>query len=149
MQITRATDYAVRVMVTLAAVPDGQKMQLETLAEATGVRATFLSKILQRLVHRGLVLSHRGTGGGFCLKVLPDSVTLLEVIEAMEGPLQLNVCMGEGTGCERKTSCATYPYWLDARTALKTVLSAVSIAQLAEQTAANFGSHLDVRERKN
>ena len=131
-------------MVELAVVPEGQKMQLQTLAEATGVRATFLSKILQRLVHRGLVLSHRGTGGGFCLKVLPDSVTLLQVIEAMEGPLQLNVCMGEGTGCDRKASCATHPYWLDAQVALKTVLGAVTIAQLAEES-----SHLDVQELRN
>jgi Rrf2 family protein len=128
-------------MVELAAAPEGQKVPLETLAEATRVRATFLSKILQRLVHQGLVTSHRGTGGGFCLKVLPDNVTLLQVIEAMEGPIQLNVCVDENAGCDRQTSCASYPYWSEAQTALRTVLGGVSIARLAEQTAANLASH--------
>lgn len=149
MQITRATDYAVRVMVEMAAVPGGQKMQLEALAGATGVRATFLSKILQRLVHEGLVSSHRGTGGGFCLKASAQSVTLLQVIEAMEGPIRLNVCVDEETGCDRKDSCASYSYWLDAQTALKAALGGVSIAELAEQMAARFASHFDITKRKH
>lgn len=136
MQITRATDYAVRVMVELASAPEGQKMQLENLAELTCVRASFLSKILQRLVHQGLLTSHRGNGGGFCLCALPKSVTLLQVIEAMEGPIQLNVCLDDKTGCERQSRCAVYPYWRDAQAALKLALGSVSIAQLAKQTAA-------------
>jgi len=144
MQITRATDYAVRVMVQLASLPEGQKVQLNTLAEATAVRQTFLSKILQRLVHQGLVTSHRGTGGGFCLKVLPAEVTLLQVIEAMEGPTQLNVCLGNGNGssCERRSWCGVHPVWRNAQSSLTQVLGSVSIAQLAEETAANLGNSL-------
>lgn len=143
MQITRATDYAVRVMVELASLPEGQKVQLNTLAKATGVRQTFLSKILQRLVHQGLVRSHRGTGGGFCLKALPASVTLLQVIEAMEGPTQLNVCLGDTPGCERKSWCAVHPVWHNAQASLTQVLGGVSIAQLAEQTSANLKRDFD------
>jgi Rrf2 family protein len=136
MKVTRATDYAVRVLVQLATLPEGQKMQLNTLAVATGVRESFLSKILQRLAHQGLVSSHRGTGGGFCLRVLPSEVTLLQVIEAMEGRTQLNVCLGEGDFCDQKSCCAAYPVWQKAQAALTHVLASVSIAQLAEQTAA-------------
>ena len=136
MKITRATDYAVRVLVQLATLPDEQKMQLDALAAATGVRESFLSKILQRLVHQGLVSSHRGTGGGFCLRVLPSRVTLLQVIEAMEGRMQLNVCLREGDSCERKSYCGAHPVWQKAQAALTQVLASVSIAQLAEETAA-------------
>jgi len=136
MKITRATDYAVRVLVQLATLPDEQKMQLNALAVATGVRETFLSKILQRLVHQGLVRSHRGTGGGFCLSVLPSRVTLLQIVEAMEGRTQLNVCLGEGDSCERKSICGAHPIWQKAQAALTQVLASVSIAQLAEETAA-------------
>jgi len=138
MQITRATDYAVRVMVQLATLPEGQKMQLNTLAKLTGVRGTFLSKILQRLVHQGLVSSHRGTGGGFCLKAVPERVTLLRVIESMEGTTQLNVCLKKGPSCERKSWCGVHPVWRNAQSALTSVLDGVSIAQLAEDTAANL-----------
>lgn len=134
MEITRATDYAVRVMVQLATLPEGQTVQLKVLAEATGVRETFLSKILQRLVHQGMVDSHRGTGGGFRLKAAPAQVTLLQVIEAMEGPTQLNVCLGDERSCERISWCPAHPVWRKAQTALAQVLADVSIAQLAEET---------------
>ena len=125
-------------MVHLAGLPEGQKLQLSTLAEATGVRENFLSKILQRLVHQGLVSSHRGTGGGFCLKGAPRRITLLQVIEAMEGPTQLNVCLGDGPTCERRSWCGVHPVWRMAQGALTQVLGSVSIAQLAEETAANL-----------
>ena len=138
MQITRATDYAVRVMVELATLPAGQKMQLNALAEVTGVCGTFLSKILQRLVHQGLVSSHRGTGGGFCLKLAPENVTLLHVVEAMEGPTRLNLCLGEDPGCERKSWCGVHPIWRNAQSALTAVLRGVSIAQLAEEATAHL-----------
>jgi Rrf2 family protein len=111
-------------------------MQLDTLAAATGVRESFLSKILQRLVHQGLVSSHRGTGGGFCLRVLPSRVTLLQVIEAMEGRLQLNVCLKDDDSCERKPYCGAHPVWQKAQAALTQVLASVSIAQLVDETAA-------------
>lgn len=138
MRITRATDYAVRVMVQLATLPEDDKAQLSSLAEATGVRENFLSKILQRLVHEGLVSSHRGTGGGFCLKAAAKRVSLLQVIEAIEGPTQLNVCLGEGPSCERTSWCGVHPAWQKAQAALTEVLAGVSIAQLAEETAGNL-----------
>ena len=93
MQITRATDYAVRVTVHLASLPPGHKAPLDELAEATGVRDNFLSTILQRLVRHGLVSSHRGTGGGFRLNVTPEGLTLLQVVEAIEGKIALNICL--------------------------------------------------------
>ncbi|HVM75600.1 MAG TPA: Rrf2 family transcriptional regulator [Candidatus Saccharimonadales bacterium] len=134
MQITRATDYAVRVMVHLASAPHGQKYPLNELAVATGVQESFLSKILQRLVHQGMLLSQRGSGGGFVLNRAPDQVTLLDVIEAIEGPTQLNHCIGEDGHCSRKEWCGVSPTWDRAQLALTQVLSGVSIAQLAEET---------------
>ena len=138
MQITRATDYAVRVMVELAAKPAGERVQLDALSEAAGVRESFLSKILQRLVHQGFVSSYRGTGGGFCLKTAPEQVTLLQVIEAMEGPTELNVCLGDDPGCGRSSWCGVHPVWRRAQAAVTDVLSSVSIAKLAEETTAKL-----------
>jgi len=137
MQITRAADYAVRVMVHLASRPEGEKLRLAALVQATGVRESFLSKVLQRLVHTGMVSSHRGTGGGFCLKELPDQTRLLEVIEAIEGPLELNVCLGRGQGCDREGWCGTHSVWQQARDALADVLRNVTIAELARASPGN------------
>jgi Rrf2 family transcriptional regulator, iron-sulfur cluster assembly transcription factor len=142
MQITRATDYAVRVMVQLATLAPGEKTQLTTLAAATGVRGAFLSKILQRLVFHGLVMSYRGTGGGFCLKLGSEQATLLQIIEFMEGPTRLNVCLGEGPGCKRSVWCGAHPVWREAQYALTSVLGGVTIAQLAQETTANLAHRL-------
>src|SRR3974390_427433 len=87
MQITRATDYAVRVMVHLASAPHGQKYPLNELAIATGVQQSFLSKILQRLVHQGMLLSQRGSGGGFVLNRAPDQITLFDVVQSIAASL--------------------------------------------------------------
>lgn len=137
MQINRATDYAVRVMVQLAILPPGTKQQLTSLERATGVRGSFLSKVLQRLVHAGLIASHRGNGGGFCLRVDRDQTTLLEVIEAMEGPMYLNQCLISGLSCERKPWCSVHPVWERAQIALREIFTSVSIGQLAGDTTAS------------
>jgi Rrf2 family protein len=135
MQITRATDYAVRVTVHLASLPPGYNVPLGELAEATGVRDNFLSKILQRLVRYGLVSSHRGTGGGFRLNVTPESLTLLQVVEAIEGKIALNICLSEWQSCPRQTQCAVHPVWEKAQAALSQELASVTIAELAARTA--------------
>lgn len=135
MQITRAADYAVRVMVHLAGGTPAQKYPLSELAAASSVQESFLSKILQRLVHQGLLVSHRGSGGGFVLNRAPDQITLLDVVEAIEGPTQLNQCVGEAGFCKRKASCGISPTWERAQASLTQVLGGISIAQLADETA--------------
>jgi Rrf2 family protein len=139
MQITRATDYAVRVMVHLASIPQGEIIPISELVHASKVRSSFLSKVLQRLVTAGLVSSQRGTGGGFCLRVPREKTTLLDVVEAMEGPLQLNVCVGSAQGCARKASCDVSPYWQKAQNALSKVLASVTIAELALNSQVSVG----------
>jgi len=134
MQITRATDYAVRVMVYLASLPPDRKAPLGELAEATSVRDNFLSKILQRLVRNGLISSHRGTGGGFRLSVTPDNLTLLQVVEAIEGKIALNICLSEWQSCPLQSQCAVYPVWQKAQSALSQELAGVTIAELAART---------------
>lgn len=146
MQITRATDYAVRVMVHLATLPQGKKTQLNSLAEVTGVRRTFLSKILQRLVQQGFLSSHRGAGGGFCLKVPAEQLTLLQVVESIEGPTRLNVCLKEGASCARKSWCGVHPVWGEAQSALTNVLAGMSVAQLAKKTTANLNKPSETEE---
>lgn len=144
MQINRATDYAVRVMIHLATLPPGSKAQLIALEHATGVRGSFLSKVMQRLVHAGLVTSHRGNGGGFCLRVDSDKTSFLEIIEAIEGPTHLNQCLAGGESCERKSWCGVHPIWERAQATLRDVLASVSIGQLSRDTEASRSNHLQL-----
>lgn len=133
MQVTRAADYAVRVMVHLAGLPSGQRSTRDELAASSEVPEHFLSKILQTLSRGGLITSHRGSAGGFALAKSPEDVTLLDVVEVVDGPIQLNVCVATGVGCCRMTRCAVHHVWMDAQNALTSVLRGATLARLAAE----------------
>jgi len=140
MQTTRASDYAVRVMIHLAGLAPASTVQRSVLSQATGVPEAFLSKVLQQLVRSELVRSRRGSGGGFELAVSAESVSMLDVMEAIEGPTRMNQCLVDGPSCERKSWCPGHGVWIEAQAALKGVLGAVSIASLATEAKGNLAS---------
>lgn len=133
MQITRAADYAVRVMVHLASLPPGTRLQKNALVELSEAPESFLSKVLQRMVAQGLLTSRRGGGGGFELARPAEDVSVLNVVEAIDGPIHLNLCVPGASGCERSLACAVHPVWVEARTALVNVLSKATMARLARR----------------
>lgn len=134
MQLTRAADYAVRVMIHLAALPAGTRVQRNSLAEATGVPESFMSKVLQGLVRARLITSRRGIDGGFELAPAAENRSLLDVIEAIEGPIQLNFCLGPGHNCERQNYCAAHFVWAEAQDAMTQVLRRAKVADLANRS---------------
>jgi len=138
MQLTRAADYAVRVMIHLAGHPAGVRTTRDELAASGDVPEHFLSKILQALSRSGLINSHRGVAGGYVLARAAETITLLEVIEAMEGPIVLNVCLTTGPSCERKGWCSVHPVWGEAQAALTGVLGRYTMAELAKAAAENL-----------
>jgi Rrf2 family protein len=132
--LTRAADYGVRVMIHMATLPAGTRMQRSVLAEATEVPDSFMSKVLQALVKARLIASRRGVDGGFELAVTPGAVSLLDVVQAIEGPMQLNACVGDGANCKRSGSCAAHIVWKEAQDATLKVLKSANIADLARMT---------------
>jgi Rrf2 family iron-sulfur cluster assembly transcriptional regulator len=134
--LTRAADYAVRVMVHLATLPAGTRVQRTTLAEFTDVPESFISKVLQGLVRARMISSKPGHNGGFELASPPESITLLDVVEAIDGPVALNLCVGAAPGCERHLGCAAHPVWMEAQQAVTRVLRSATIARLAAQASA-------------
>ena len=133
MQITRAADYAVRVMVHLASLPPGTRVQKNALVELSEAPQSFLSKVLQRMVARDLITSWRGSGGGFELAGPADQVSVLNVVEAIDGPIHLNLCVPGAGGCERSLACAVHPVWVEAREVLAKVLNKATMAKLARR----------------
>ncbi len=131
MQVTRAADYAVRVTVHLATLPQGARASRAALARAADAPQTFVAKILQQLVDAQIVRSHAGRAGGFELARPAEAVSVFDVVTAVEGPLCLNRCVGADEGCHLAPRCATQKVWANAQTALQNVLSAASLAQLA------------------
>ncbi len=134
MQLTRAADYAIRVMIHLASLPPGERASRSELAEAAECPEQFLSKVLQSLTRAGLVISHRGNTGGFELPRIRRNATILDVVEAIEGPLRLNVCLGSDHGCERQEACPTHRVWQSAQDALASVLRGATIESMARES---------------
>jgi Rrf2 family protein len=132
--LTRAADYAVRVMIHMATLPEGTRVVRSALAEANDVPDSFMSKVLQSLARKGMISSRRGIDGGFVLTVPPGSVSLLDIVEAIDGPMQLNDCVGERGNCKRSAGCAAHLVWKEAQDATVKVLKSANIADLARLT---------------
>jgi Rrf2 family protein len=135
MQLTRAADYAVRIMIHMAGLPPRTRANCAELSEAGEIPQSFVLKVLQSLVRAGFVESQRGAGGGFALATAPERVSLLDIVEAIEGPTTLNACLAAGPGCTRKPWCPAHGVWLEAQQAMTAVLRRATIAALAEQAA--------------
>lgn len=131
MTITRATDDAIRLLTALAN-SGGSRMKVADLAAVTSVPKNYIFKVMVPLVRRGWVQSSRGFGGGFSLAAGAERVTLLDVVELLEGPLRLNQCTGAG-GCEYLASCPVRDAWVEAEGELRKVLGRYDIARLAAQ----------------
>jgi len=135
MQLTRAADYAVRVMVHLATLPPEKRAFLPELAMATTAPESFLSKVMQALSRAGLITSRRGKAGGFAILQRGRDANMREVIEAIDGPISLNVCLNGGKVCERKSWCPAHPVWARAQRAMIEVLMSVTVSGMAAKGA--------------
>lgn len=137
MQLTRAADYAVRVMVHLATLRNEERALLPDLATATGAPLSFLSKVLQGLAHAKLISSRRGKAGGFAILAAGREATMRDVIEAIDGPISLNVCLNEGRNCVRKSWCPAHPVWAHAQRAMLDVLMNATVKGMASKATVN------------
>lgn len=135
IQLTRAADYAVRVMIYLASPGTDGRVSLPVLAAATGAPESFLSKVMQALARAGMISSHRGQAGGFQITSPGRLASMREVIEAIDGAIRLNVCLMSGRSCRRKATCPAHPVWEEAQKAMLAVLSRATVASLAAESA--------------
>ncbi len=136
MQLTRAADYGVRVMIHLATLPSHQRARLPDLARATGAPESFLSKVLQALCRAGFIVSQRGQTGGFEILPAGRMTSISSVIEAVDGPICLNICLDRGASCKRSAFCPAHPVWTRAQEAMMAVLNEASVDELAAGAAA-------------
>jgi Rrf2 family protein len=136
MQLTRAADYGVRVMVHLATLRTDERALLRALADVTDAPESFLSKVLQALSRAGLISSWRGKSGGFLILPRGRAASMLEVVEAIDGRIHLNVCLDPEKGCARRAHCPAHPVWVQAQHAMVQILARTVIADLASQSIA-------------
>ena len=131
MQLSMTGEYAVRTMIHLAAAPAGELVQISDISKEWGLPEGFLRKIVAQLSKDGLIRSQRGAGGGIQLSRPAETMTLLDVVEAVEGKVFLNKCLiAQGT-CHLDLTCAVHVVWTEAQAALRAILTKKSLADLA------------------
>lgn len=129
MQITRQADYAVRAVLHLARNGD-QRIATSKIAEEQRIPPSFLAKIISQLSIAGLLHTSRGAHGGVTLARDAKEITLLEVVEAIDGPIQLNECVGDNGICSFDDTCPLRPVWCEAQEDLVGRLKGTSFADM-------------------
>jgi Rrf2 family protein len=136
MQITRQADYALRAMLYLAQLEPTQRAATSQIAEEQHIPPSFLAKIISQLSIAGLIHTSRGARGGVSLARQPEEVTVLEVVEAIDGPISLNECTHSSGACAFGETCPLRPLWCETQAELVQRLRTTTFAQFVAQQPA-------------
>lgn len=131
-RLSKASEYAIRGVLYLAINYSEDKVSVvEEISKAQDVPLPYTAKLFQALARKGFVTSFKGQKGGFVLARHPRDISLLDVIEAMEGPIFLNVCLIYSGYCPRDVTCSVHDVWGEAQKMLIDYLKGCNFEQLA------------------
>src|SRR5512133_1779518 len=133
MQLTREGDYGIRSVLYLARQPYKKISFVTEISDEYKIPRSFLAKILQKLVRAKLVRSYRGVKGGFSLARQSRDISMLDVIEAVEGKMCLNICLQDKKKCGFSKSCPVNPVWATVQARLSDMLKKMNFEELAKQ----------------
>ena len=135
MQITRQADYALRAMIYLAKLDPTQRAATSQIAEEQKIPPSFLAKIISQLSIAGLIHTSRGARGGVSMARSPEEVSVLEVVEAIDGPISLNDCTGDPSACPFGEDCPLRPLWCETQAEMVNSLRKTTFAAVLERYA--------------
>ena len=135
LRISRKIDYGLRAMIYLASIPADAVVPFREIARQMAVPEDFLAKILKTLVDHGLVRSTRGPHGGYALDRPSTEVSFLDVIEAVEGPVAVNVCLDGEDTCDHSTACTMVHVWRQGQDRMLDVYRQTKLSELAFKPA--------------
>lgn len=147
LRVTRLTDYATVILTALAARP-GDVLSAAELAEHAGLEAPTVAKVLKPLAQAGLVDGFRGVHGGYRLARTASEISLVEVVEAMEGPLGMTQCSLHAGNCGIEHSCGVRANWRRINDVVAEALRGVSLAQMLAPVPASVSPPTAPRESR-
>jgi Rrf2 family protein len=130
LRFTRATDYGVRAMLHIGSLPEGGVALKDEIAEAQAIPASFMAKILRRLVKAGLLSSARGVNGGFGLARAAAEISLLDIVQGVEGPIHLTDCAPDPDHCTLAHECPVSTVWLEVQRQMTILLGETTLDAL-------------------
>jgi Rrf2 family protein len=143
MIFSSATEYAIRGMSELACRSDGsgKPVMLDQLVEGTDIPRDFLAKIFQKIVRAGILRSHKGRGGGFSLARPDHEITIMQIVEAIEGPDAFDGCVVGMEACNDHMPCPQHDLYKPIRQRLKAYVQTTTLADLAASLKAKQAWH--------
>jgi FeS assembly SUF system regulator len=129
LRVTKLTDYATLVLTVMASEPAAVH-SAAGLAERARLELPTVSKLLKPLAHAGLVEGFRGVNGGYRLARAADAISLIEIVEAIEGPLGVTECSLHEGQCDRETHCGVRANWRRINDVVTDALRGVTLAQM-------------------
>jgi Rrf2 family protein len=133
LKISRKIDYGLRAMIFLASITPGDIVPFREIARRMQIPEEFAAKILKTLAVKGLVKSTRGARGGYCLAKPMRDISFLDVIEAVEGPVIVNLCLEGEASCKLTPSCTMYSVWKQGQERMLEVYRQATLDQLVMQ----------------
>jgi len=133
MQITRQADYALRAILHLARLEPKQRAATRLIAQEQEIPPSFLAKIISQLSIAGIINTSRGARGGVSLARKPEEISLLDVVEAIDGPITLNECVDDPSVCSFGDDCPIHEVWREAKTELVRKLRASTFDTLLKR----------------
>lgn len=130
LRVTKLTDYATVVLTVLASAPE-TVLSASGLAERAGLETPTVAKLLKPLAQAGLVQAFRGAAGGYRLARAPDGISLMEIVEAMEGPLAMTECSVHDGQCGIEHTCVARANWRRINDVVADALRRVTLAEMA------------------
>jgi Rrf2 family protein len=131
MQITRQADYAIRAVLYVSKLGQNQRAATSQIAQEQHIPPSFLAKIISQLSIAGLLQTSRGARGGVMLAKEPEEITLLDVVESIDGPIALNECVNDENACTFGEDCPLRPIWCNAQEELVNRLKTTNFAQFS------------------
>ena len=128
MPITKQADYALRADMNLARMEDVHKASTKDIAETQKIPPSFLAKIISQLSIAGLILTSRGAHGGVSLARPGSEISIMDVVESIDGPMMLNECTGSPHLCPFGDECPLHKIWCESRQELYKRLSSATFA---------------------
>jgi len=129
--LTKTTEIGIRTLLYLGAHPAEKPVSPRQLGEALGESPTYLSKVAALLTKAGIVRSLRGAAGGITLNSLPESISLLDILQACQGAFLPDYCSGAG---DPRSACSFHQAMAQLHSAVIEVLSSWTLADLLEKT---------------
>ena len=137
MKVSRKVDYALRAVIYLSLQKDGRPVPVSEIASHRRIPRKFLEKIIKDLIRSGLVISHRGVHGGYTLARTPERVSFRDVMESVEGPISINVCVTGERDCSVMASCNMQRIWQEGQRRMLEFFGDTTLADLKPVAALN------------